>query len=476
MTQAVTFVIFGATGHLSRTKLLPSLAKVVARENLSAHAVIGVGSRDRSTEDFMTLVSNSLTSAQIDPEVSERFLSGAFSYHAVSDEGSYKDLASHVEHIEADNSLPSNRLLYLAVPPSKLDATISGIAKSGLDSGSGWTRLVVEKPFGSDLKTAVHSNETIHASFSEDQIYRIDHFLGKETVRNLLVFRFTNSLFEQTWNRRHIESVEITVAESAGVDGRAAYFDESGTVRDMLQNHLTQILTLIAMEPPVIMDAASIHTEKVKVLTAVRPIDPNDVVLGRYGAGSISGEPVDGYLDEPDVPDDSTTPTFVAVRINIDNWRWYGVPFYLRTGKRMSRRASVVTVRYLRPPICLFHTEGTCQGHQNVLTLRLQPDEGFELLIDVKQPGPDSKIGRIPLTVSYDDILESAPDAYETLLADVIWGDQTLFVRADEVESAWKLYDPLLDRSDIHTYPAGSNGPECTERLIVTEPGIWTAI
>ncbi len=476
MNQAVTFVIFGATGHLARTKLLPSLAKVIDHENVTPHAVIGVGSRERSTEDFVALVHGSLTSAEVDLGVSERFLSGAFSYHAVSDEESYERLASHVEQIEAANALPANRLLYLAVPPSKLDATVVGIAASGLDSGTGWTRLVVEKPFGSDLATAVRSNEIIHASFAEEQVYRIDHFLGKETVRNLLVFRFTNSLFEQTWNRRHIESVEITVAESAGVDGRAAYFDESGTVRDMLQNHLTQILTLMAMEPPVVMDAASIHTEKVKVLSAVRPIHPDDVVLGRYGAGSIGGAPVDRYLDEPGVSNESTTPTFAAVRINVDNWRWHGVPFYLRTGKRMSRRASVVTVRYLRPPICLFHEEGTCQGHQNVLTLHLQPDEGFELLIDVKQPGPDSMIGQIPLAVSYDDILESAPDAYETLLADVIWGDQTLFVRSDEVEAAWKLYNPLLDRSDIHTYAAGSDGPEGTDGLIVTEPGVWTTI
>lgn len=476
MTKAVTFVIFGATGHLSRTKLIPSLAKVIAREDLSAHAVIGVGSRDRSSEDFMALVKASLSTAQVDTEVSERFLSGSFSYHAVSDERSYDDLASHVERIEAAEALPANRLLYLAVPPSKLDATVVGIAASGLKSGKGWTRLVVEKPFGTDLASAVRSNDIIHATFAEDQVYRIDHFLGKETVRNLLVFRFTNSLFEQTWNRRHIESVEITVAESLGVDGRAAYFDESGTVRDMLQNHLTQILTLIAMEPPAVMDAASIHSEKVKVLSAVRPIPADDVVLGRYGSGSIGGESVAGYLDEPGVSDGSLTPTFVAARMNIDNWRWHGVPFYLRTGKRMSRRTSLVTVRYLRPPICLFHREGDCRGHQNVLTLRLQPDEGFELLIDVKQPGPGAMIGQIPLAVSYDDILESAPDAYETLLADVIWGDQTLFVRSDEVEAAWKLYDPLLDRSDIHTYPAGSNGPESADRLIVTEPGVWTAI
>jgi glucose-6-phosphate 1-dehydrogenase len=304
----------------------------------------------------------------------------------------------------------------------------------------------------------------------------IDHFLGKETVRNLLVFRFANSLFEQTWNRRHIQSVEITVAEDGGLDGRAAYFDESGTVRDMVQNHLTQIMTLIAMEPPVRMNASSIHVEKVKVLTSMRPIAEDEAVLGRYAAGTIDGKPVIGYLDEPDVPGDSLTPTFAALRLHIDNWRWQGVPFYLRTGKRMSARSTEVTVRYPRPPVCLFHKDHECTGHQNVLTLRLQPGEGFELLFDVKQPGDDSNIGQIPLAVSYDDVINSAPDAYETLLADVIEGDQTLFVRSDEVEAAWALYEPLLHRTDVDTYAAGTDGPESAKRLITTYPGVWSVI
>lgn len=476
MTQPVTFIIFGATGHLSRTKLIPALAHVIADGGVGSHAVIGIGSRPRNDGDFRELVQNSLTESAVGSDVESLFLAGTFAYHAVSTDDSYTALADVVARVESEQGLPGNRILYLAVPPSQLDTTVRGITTAGLDDGGGWTRIVVEKPFGKDLATAVASNTAIHETFSESQVYRIDHYLGKETVRNLLVFRFTNSLFEQTWNRRHIESVEITVAESAGLDGRAAYFDESGTVRDMVQNHLTQILTLIAMEPPVTMDAQSIHTEKVKVLASVRPIEEDDVVLGRYTAGSIDGEKVDGYLDEPDVPDDSITPTFAALRINVDNWRWHGVPFYLRTGKRMSKRASEVTVRYLRPPICLFHKHGTCQGHQNSLTLRLQPDEGFELLIDVKQPGPETAIRQIPLAVSYDEVIETARDAYETLLADVIDGDQTLFVSSDEVESAWGLYDSLLDRSDIHAYPAGTDGPESAQRIISTHPGNWTAI
>lgn len=476
MTESVTFVIFGATGHLSRTKLLPALSRVVGARAMESHAVIGVGSRQRSDDEFARIVANSLDASSADHEEARRFLDGTFEYHSVSTDESYAALAKAVERVEQDEGLDGNRILYLAVPPSRLDETVREITASGLDAGTGWTRLVVEKPFGKDLASAVTSNSIIHETFSESQVYRIDHFLGKETVRNILVFRFTNSLFEQTWNRRHIESVEITVAESAGLDGRAAYFDESGAVRDMVQNHLTQILSLIAMEPPVTMDAASIHTEKLKVLTSVRPIHEGDVVLGQYASGAIDGEEVGGYLDEPDVPHDSATPTYAALRINVDNWRWHGVPFYLRTGKRMSKRASEVIVRYLRPPVCLFHTAGKCQGHQNVLTLRLQPDEGFELLFDVKQPGPDTAIGQIPLTVRYDEVLESAPDAYETLLSDVIEGDQTLFVRSDEVESAWELYNSLLDRSDIHAYPAGTDGPESAQNIIVTHPGEWTAL
>lgn len=476
MNPDVTFIVFGATGHLSRTKLLPALARVVASEEIADHAVVGVGSRDRTADAFERLVADSLDAAEVPDDVAAKFLDGAFTYCAVSDEASFEALHASVAAIEDARDLSGNRVLYLAIPPSKLDETVEGISAAGLGTAPGWVRLVVEKPFGVDLASAEASNAIIHATFEETQVYRIDHFLGKETVRNLLVFRFTNSLFEQTWNRRHIQSVEITVAEDAGLDGRAAYFDESGTVRDMVQNHLTQIMTLIAMEPPVRMDASSIHLEKVKVLKSIRPIADDEAVLGQYGAGVVEGRPVIGYLDEPDVPADSATPTYAALRLHIDNWRWQGVPFYLRTGKRLSARSTEVIVRYLRPPVCLFHRDHECEGHQNVLTLRLQPGEGFELLFDVKQPGDDTNIGQIPLAVSYDEIINNAPDAYETLLADVIEGDQTLFVRADEVEAAWTLYEPLLHRTDIHAYPAGSDGPESAKRLVTTYPGVWSVL
>ena len=476
MTSDVTFVIFGATGSLARTKLLPSLARAVIGNGISNHAIIGVGTTNRSNEEFRDIVRASLDDAGIDPECAARFLEGTIAYQAVDGPRSYVSLGDLVHTIESETGLSGNRVLYLAVPPSKLDTTVDGIAESGLDTSPGWTRLVVEKPFGIDLATATESNRTIHRVFSEDDVYRIDHYLGKETVRNLLVFRFANALFEHTWGRGQIESVEITVAETDGARGRAAYYDESGAVRDMLQNHLTQLLTLVAMEPPVAMTADAIRTEKVKVLQSARPIDPDDVVIGRYGGGTFNGTSFDSYLDEPGVNDASITPTFVAVRMFIDNWRWQGVPFYLRTGKMMSARTTHIIVRYARPPVCLVHAPDACPGHQNILILRLQPDERFDLLIDVKEPGDTLEIIQIPLTVRYDDILADAPDAYQTLLTDVMEGDQTLFVRSDEVEASWSLYEPILDRTDLATYAPGTDGPDSTAELVSTFPMAWTPL
>lgn len=476
MTPDVTFVVFGATGNLARTKLLPSLAKSVIDSGLSRHAVIGVGTTQRSREEFEQIVRTSIRDAGIDRTCRERFLEGTIVYQAVGDVGSYAALGDLVRTVEQEAGLKGNRVLYLAVPPSKLDATVDGIAESGLDESSGWTRLVVEKPFGIDLATAKRSNRAIHAVFSEDDVYRIDHYLGKESVRNLLVFRFANALFEHTWGRRQIESVEITVAETDGTRGRAQYYEESGAVRDMLQNHLTQLLTLVAMEPPVAMTADAIRTEKVKVLQSTRAIEPDDVVIGRYTSGTINGASVDAYVDEPGVKHASTTPTFVAVRLFIDNWRWHGVPFYLRTGKMMLARTTHIIVRYSRPPVCLVHEPDACPGHQNTLILRLQPDEGFELVIDVKEPGGTMEVRRIPLTVRYDDILSGAASAYETLLTDVIEGDQTLFVRADEVEASWQLYEPILARTDLAAYAPGTDGPDSAQDLISTFPKAWTPL
>jgi glucose-6-phosphate 1-dehydrogenase len=344
---------------------------------------------------------------------------------------------------------------------------------------------VVEKPFGYDLDSARALNEQVHAHFDEEQVYRIDHYLGKETVQNLMAFRFGNALFESMWNREHIDRMEITVAEPLGVGGRAGYYDQSGHVRDMVQNHLTQLLTLIAMEPPSSMDANAIRDEKVKVLNAVQQPDPKaDVVLGQYEAGTVGGEPVSGYRDESDVPPGSDTETFAAMRLNVANWRWQGVPFFLRTGKRLPRKLTQIAVRFQSAPVSLFQGDGApcipqdahCEAPPNELLITLQPDEGFDLRFEVKAPG-NSDGGSMALetqqlSFSYQDAFGPVPDAYETLLRDIIVGDPTLFVRADEVEASWQLYAPLLEAAPpVHSYEAGRWGPDAVDRLLPT----WTS-
>jgi glucose-6-phosphate 1-dehydrogenase len=344
---------------------------------------------------------------------------------------------------------------------------------------------VVEKPFGYDLESARNLNEHVHAHFEEDQVYRIDHYLGKETVQNLMAFRFGNALFESMWNREHIDRVEITVSESLGVGGRGGYYDESGHVRDMVQNHLTQLLTLVAMEPPASMDANAIRDEKVKVLNAVQqPTPESDIVFGQYAAGTVDGEPVPGYRDEPDVPDDSDTETFAAMRLNVANWRWQGVPFYLRTGKRLPAKLTQIAVRFQSAPVSLFQSDGgpcvpqdaDCEAPPNELLITLQPNEGFDLRFEVKAPGEGSNgamsLETQQLSFSYENAFGPVPDAYETLIRDIIVGDPTLFVRGDEVEASWQLYTPLLEADlPVRPYQAGTWGPDAVDRLLSN----WTS-
>jgi len=334
---------------------------------------------------------------------------------------------------------------------------------------------VIEKPFGRDLESAKKLNSVVHDHFDESQIYRIDHYLGKETVQNLLVFRFTNPIFEASWNRDRIDRVEITVAESLGVGERGGYYDRAGALRDMIQNHLTQILTLVAMETPVTFDADAIRDEKVKVLRSIGRIESDDVVLGQYGAGDVSGESVAAYRNSTDVAADSVTPTFAAIRLELDNWRWQGVPFFLRTGKAMAERTTQIAVTFRRPPVCLFHgVSDSCIEHSDVLYLKLQPEEGFSLEIEVKEPGTSNRLRTIPLHFSYSEAFGDIPEAYETLLADVVEGDQTLFVRSDEVEESWRLYTPIVDApATTHPYPAGSWGPEAARELLGPEVANW---
>jgi len=485
--QPHLFVIFGATGDLAKRKLIPALYSLTQDREAARHChVLGTARSDWSDEQFREAAREALREKGYAAEAVDAWCTRNLYYQCLGATGDdYSGLRDRIEQIESNRDLPGNRAFYLSLPPSIYGPAIEGLGEAGLNTGPGWTRVVIEKPFGYDLDSARDLNDLVHRYFDEEQVYRIDHYLGKETVQNLMAFRFGNALFESLWNREHIERVEITVSESLGVAGRGGYYDESGHVRDMIQNHLTQLLTLVAMEPPARMGADAIRDEKVKVLNATQQPNPEtDVVFGQYEAGTADGEPVPGYRDESDVPDDSTTETFAAVRLNVTNWRWQGVPFYLRTGKRLPRKLTQIAVRFQGAPVSLFQTDGQpcvpqsadCEAPPNELLITLQPDEGFDLRFEVKAPGAGEngtmELETEHLSFSYQDAFGPMPDAYETLIRDIIVGDPTLFVRADEVEASWQLYAPLLDADQpVHPYEAGTWGPEAVDRLLQT----WTS-
>jgi len=469
------FVIFGATGDLARRKLIPALYHLMQSEEVARNCfVLGAARSDWSDDHFRDVARTSLRENGYPEEDVAQWCTRNLFYQCLGDGNDYDALRKRIEQLERHFDLPGNRAFYLSLPPSIYGSTVEQIGDAGLHESDGWTRLVVEKPFGHDLESARELNTTVHRFFDEEQVYRIDHYLGKETVQNLLAFRFGNAIFESLWNRTHIERIEITVAERLGAGGRAGYYDQSGHLRDMVQNHLTQLLTLVAMEPPASLAADAIRDEKVKVLRATRQPDPEtDVVFGQYDAGTVNGEAVPAYRDEPDVPDDSGTETFVGLRLGVANWRWQGVPFLLRTGKRMPTKQTRISVRFQGAPVSLFQASGEpcipqeadCEARPNELIITLQPDEGFDLRFQVKAPRSTTNgtmdLDTQQLSFSYEDAFGPVPDAYETLLRDIINGDPTLFVRADEVESSWNLYEPLLKRSPpLQAYPAGTWGPD----------------
>lgn len=463
------FVVLGGTGDLARRKLLPSLYRLTQSAGGASDFRILASARRRNLDDesYRQLI---LPSLEGNPARAAEWARSVLHYESVADGGveDYRRLGRRIEQIEKEAGLQGNRILYLALPPSAYPTTIQRLGEAGLATSPGWTRLVIEKPFGRDLDSARELNRLTHQWFQENQLFRIDHYLGKETVQNLLVFRLANLVFESLWNRQFVDSVQITVAEKLGVEERAGYYDQSGALRDMVQNHLTQILCLIAMEPPVRFEADSIHNEKVKVLKALRSVRPQDVVLGQY----------EGYRDEAGISPDSTTETFVAMRLEVDNWRWQGVPFYLRTGKRLASKLTQILVRFRPVPICFFRMAGAniCEPSANLLSLTLQPNEGFALGFEVKHPGPEFVVTTQRLRFDYEELFGPLPDAYETLLLDILEGDRTLFVRADEVEASWALYTPVLairERLTRQVYRPGTWGPDAANDLPAREGRRW---
>ncbi|HWW08862.1 MAG TPA: glucose-6-phosphate dehydrogenase [Candidatus Acidoferrales bacterium] len=458
-------VVVGATGDLAQRKLLPALYNL-SRENLlpTQGAIIGTAPFQWDDDRFRDHARQAVTS---------------FSRTGIDDRA-FKKFASRLRFAPLDEQgdigvvrqrlTQPRRIVYLAVPPSAFGQLISAIGASGLADG---TAIIIEKPFGHDLASAVELNRTLHAVIPEERVFRIDHYLGKETVQNLLVFRFGNSLFERVWSRDAIARVEITVAESIGVEQRGKLYEEIGAIRDIVQNHMFQVLALIAMEPPISFEAEALRNEKVKVLRAIHPIEPRHVVRGQYTAGTIDGERAAAYRSEPGVSPESTTETFAALRLHLDAWRWSGVPFLLRTGKRLKRRDTRVVIVFHDVPLRLFREVGVHRMESNRLVVRIQPDEGISLSFSAKQPGPELAAQSVEMNFSYDAAFgTSPPEAYERLLHDALDSDHTLFIREDEVERGWAAVQPVLDDPPpITFYEAGSWGPSEAKRIAA--PGHW---
>jgi glucose-6-phosphate 1-dehydrogenase len=496
--EPVTLVIFGGAGDLAHRKLLPALYNLYLDGLLPPRfAAVGMGRREFDDQAYREFAKDGIgrfSRRPLDDDAWALFVPSLFFVNgSIEDVGAFSALGSRLDIIEHEGGLSGNRIYYLAIPPAMIVPTLEQLARArfvpppSIDAAHGakrpFSRLIVEKPLGHDLASAQAINDAIAKVFREEAIYRIDHYLGKETVQNILVLRFANSIFEPLFNQKYVDHVQITVAEAEGVGTRAGYYDQAGAVRDMVQNHLLQLLSLVAMEPPYSLDADVVRDEKLEVLQSLKPLDQTavgrQVVLAQYTAGFDFGAPVKGYHEEDGVSPISRTETFVALEVFIDNWRWAGVPFFLRTGKRLPKRASEISIQLKEVPPILFNRNRSAPLDANVLTIRIQPDEGFSLGISSKVPGPQVRIYPVQMDFRYSSTFgASTPEAYERLLLDVMAGDPSLFMRRDAVEAAWRWVLPILNgaaaqNAPLPTYNAGDWGPPEADRLIGATGRRW---
>jgi glucose-6-phosphate 1-dehydrogenase len=481
-------VIFGANGDLTKRKLLPALYRLAYERRLSpGFAVIGISRTEMSHEQFREKMKDSVQkykeNTDFDESVWNSFAESLF-YMAgdVADAECYTNLAKCLDEVGEKRKTGGNVLFYLSTQPSQYAETAAGLGKAGLAQGKGWRRLVVEKPFGHDLASAKKLSQDLHEYFEEQNVYRIDHYLGKETVQNILAFRFGNGIFEPLWNRRYINHVQITAAESIGVEGRGAYYQEAGALRDMIQNHLLQVMATVAMEPSAAFDADSVRDERAKLLRSIRTMKPEDAlknsVAGQYGPARIGGQDIPGFRQEKGVDPDSQTDTYAAVTFFVENWRWAGVPFYVRSGKHLPKRVSEIAIEFNSAPHALFGGGEDMTG-PNLLLLRIQPEEGISLKFLSKRPGAGMTLRPVSMDFNYGSSFgERSPSAYETLLLDAIIGDATLYTRQDMVEASWAAVAPIQEawsnqKFDFPNYPAGTWGPAASDEMLARRGHVW---